>query len=153
MNYRKPRHRKVLSFDIGHRRIGMAYCDSLHITVTHLPAIKRIKDFEEINFIKEIISLHNIQGLIFGLPLDQKGRMTKQAEDCKFYGEYISKELNMPYTFVNEHSSTWESISKYEIVKDKTGLVDSLSAKIILEQWIKEGPELNEFTFKKQIKY
>ena len=59
----------------------------------------------------------------------------------------------MPYTFVNEHSSTWESISKYEIVKDKTGLVDSLSAKIILEQWIKEGPELNEFTFKKQIKY
>jgi len=32
-------------------------------------------------------------------------------------------------------------------------LIDSFSAKIILEQWIKEGPELEEIAGKGQIKY
>ena len=32
-------------------------------------------------------------------------------------------------------------------------MIDSFSAKIILEQWIKEGPELGELAGKSQIKY
>ena len=74
--------------------------------------------------------------------------MTNQAKDCSEYGLSISKNLKLPIAFVNEHSTTWETINIYGIKKDKSGLVDSLSAKIILEQWIKEGPELKEFPFK-----
>jgi len=32
-------------------------------------------------------------------------------------------------------------------------LIDSFSAKIILEQWIEEGPDLEEIAGKRQIKY
>jgi len=32
-------------------------------------------------------------------------------------------------------------------------LIDSFSAKVILEQWIEEGPELEELAGKGQIKY
>jgi len=32
-------------------------------------------------------------------------------------------------------------------------LIDSFSAKIMLEQWIEEGPELKEIAGKPQIKY
>ena len=66
---------------------------------------------------------------------------------------YKRQELKLPFSYVNEHSSTWESSDRFGIKKDKSGLIDSFSAKIILEQWIKEGPELEEITGKPQIKY
>ena len=77
--------------------------------------------------------------------------MTSQALDCKNYGEFLFNELKLPFSFVNEHSSTWESTNRFGVKKDKSGLIDSLSAKIILEQWIQEGPELKELVGNKQI--
>tara|TARA_Y100001933_G_C18920769_1_gene530944 strand:- start:180 stop:614 length:435 start_codon:yes stop_codon:yes gene_type:complete len=136
--------RAVISFDIGLKRIGLAYCDALHITVSILPAINRSEDFSEISLIENYIKKHNIRGIIFGIPLDDKGNITNQAEDCKRYGKRVIGKLNLPFNFVNEHSSTWESINRFGLKKDKSGLVDSYSARIILEQWIKEGPELKE---------
>ena len=153
MKFIKPSPKSVLSLDIGTRRIGLAYCDALFITVSLLPAVKRSIDFKEIEIFKRHINTLNITGIIMGLPLDENGNMTTQAKDCVKYGEIITRTLKLPFNYVNEHSSTWESINTYGIKKDKSGLIDSYSAKVILEQWIKEGPELKEFVFNNQIKY
>ncbi len=144
MKFVKPKITCVLGLDIGDKRIGLAYSDALNITVSILPALKRTKNLSELNIIREYIYKHNIRGIIAGLPLDEKGYMTKQAVVCKAYGDILFKKLELPFAYVNEHSSTWESLNRFGIKKDKTGLVDSLSAKIILEQWIMEGPELKE---------
>ena len=150
MKFIKPKPRCVLGLDIGQKRIGLAYSDALNITVSILPAVKRTKNFIELNIIKHYISIHNIRGIIAGLPLDEKGRMTNQAIDCKTYGDLVINKLELPFAYVNEHSSTWESLNRFGLKKDKTGLIDSLSAKIILEQWIREGPELEEYVFNNQ---
>ena len=153
MKFIKPSPKSVLSLDIGTRRIGLAYCDALFITVSLLPAVKRSIDLKEIQTFKRHILNLNIKGMIIGLPLDENGHMTNQAKDCMEYGEIITRNLNLPFNYVNEHSSTWESINTYGIRKDKSGLIDSYSAKVILEQWIREGPELKEFVFNNPIKY
>ena len=145
--------KSVLSLDIGKKRIGLAYCDALFITVSILPAVRRSIDLKEIDILKRHIDNLNISGIIFGIPLDKNGNMTTQAKDCMEYGYLINNIIKLPFNYVNEHSSTWESINTYGIKKDKSGLIDSYSAKIILEQWIKEGPELKEFVFNNQIKY
>ena len=131
----------------------MAYCDPLCITSNILPAVKRFENSQEIEIIRNHIDEFNLTGFIVGLPLDEEGKMTSQALDCKNYGELLSNELKLPFSYVNEHSSTWESSNRYGIKKDKSGLIDSFSAKIILEQWIEEGPELEELTGKDHIKY
>ena len=151
MKYCKPKSKSILSLDVGLKRIGLAYCDSLFITVNILPALKRERNNNEIIIIKEHIKKLNLTGLIVGLPLDESGGMTSQALDCKTYGEFLFNELKLPFSFVNEHSSTWESTNRFGVKKDKSGLIDSLSAKIILEQWIQEGPELKELVGNKQI--
>ena len=151
MKFCKPKSRSILSLDIGSKRIGLAYCDSLCITVNILPAVKREKNNKELVTIKNYIKKHNISGFIVGLPLNDQGQMTKQAFDCKTYGQNLYYELKLPFSFVNEHSSTWESTNRFGIKKGKSGLIDSLSAKIILEQWILEGPELIELVGNKQI--
>ena len=150
MKFAKPKSRCVLGLDIGEKRIGLAYSDALNITVSILPAVNRTKDFTELNIIQEYIYKHKIRGIIAGLPLDERGNMTKQALYCKSYGDILFKKLELPFAYVNEHSSTWESANRFGIKKDKTGLIDSLSAKIILEQWIREGPELKEYVFNHQ---
>ena len=153
MKFIKPIPKSVLSLDIGKKRIGLAYCDALFITVSLLPAVRRSIDFKEIEIFKRHIDNLNITGIIFGLPLDENGNMTPQAKDCMKYGDLINRSIKLPFNYINEHSSTWESINTYGIKKDKSGLIDSYSAKVILEQWIKEGPELKEFVFNNQIKY
>ena len=151
MKFCKPKSRSILSLDIGTKRIGIAYCDPLCITVNLLPSVKRCENNEEIKTIKNYIKQKNIHGFIVGLPLNDQGQMTKQAFDCKTYGTNLFNKLKLPFSFVNEHSSTWESTNRFGIKKDKSGLIDSFSAKIILEQWIREGPELKELVGNKQI--
>ena len=151
MKYCKPKPKSILSLDVGTKRIGLAYCDSLFITVNILPAVKREKYNTELKTIKSYIKKLNLTGFIVGLPLDDEGEMTSQAFDCKTYGEFLFNELKLPFSFVNEHSSSWESTNRFGVKRDKSGLIDSLSAKVILEQWIKEGPELKELEGNKQI--
>lgn len=151
MKYCKPKSKSILSLDVGTKRIGLAYCDSLCITVNILPAVKREQNNHELKTIKKHINKLNLTGFIVGLPLDDRGEMTSQAFDCETYGEYLFNELKLPFSFVNEHSSTWESTNRFGIKKDKSGLLDSLSAKVILEQWIQEGPELKELVGNKHI--
>ena len=153
MNFCKPKPRSILSLDVGVKRIGLAYCDALCITSNILPALKRFENNQELKFIRDDIYEFNLTGFIVGLPLDEEGKMTPQAIDCKNYGQLLSNELRLPFSYVNEHSSTWESSERFGIKKDKSGLIDSFSAKIILEQWIEEGPELEEIAGKRQIKY
>jgi putative Holliday junction resolvase len=151
VNYCKPKSKSILSLDVGTKRIGLAYCDSLFITVNILPAVKREKNNNELKTIKNHIQNDNLTGFIVGLPFDDRGEMTSQAFDCKTYGEFLFNELKLPFSFVNEHSSTWESTNRFGIKKDKSGLIDSLSAKVILEQWIQEGPDLKELVGNKPI--
>ena len=151
MKYCKPKPKSILSLDIGTKRIGLAYCDSLFITVNILPAVNREKNNNELNTIKNHIKKLNLTGFIIGLPLNDEGKMTSQAFDCETYGEFLFNELKIPFSFVNEHSSTWESINRFGLKKDKSGIIDSFSAQVILEQWIKEGPELKELVGNKQI--
>ncbi len=153
MKFCKPKPKSILSLDVGTKRIGLAYCDPLCITSNILPAVNRSKYHHEIKIIRNHIEKLNLTGFIVGIPLDEKGKMTNQAIDCKKYGQLLSNELKLPFSYVNEHSSTWESSYRFGIKKDKSGLIDSFSAKILLEQWIEEGPELEELTGKRQIKY
>ena len=51
-------------------------------------------------------------------------------------------KLGLPLAWVNEHSSTWSAAMKFNLKKDRSGNLDSAAAALLLEQWLKEGPEL-----------
>ena len=52
MKFIKPSPKSVLSLDVGTKRIGLAYCDALFITVSILPAVRRSIDLKEIEIYK-----------------------------------------------------------------------------------------------------
>ncbi len=138
----KPTPTSILALDIGLRRIGLAGCDPLGITTTQLQAIHRKSFIIDLELIKSHCLTRQVNGLVIGLPLDRSGKFTKQAHYCHNYGKKIAKELNLPLAWVNEHSSTWEAEQKHNLQNDRSGKLDSAVAALLLEQWLREGPEL-----------
>ncbi len=141
---KKPQPKSILSIDVGHRRIGLAGCDPLGITITSLPAINRRNFSEDIETLKDYCQKRLVKGLVIGIPLDENGMPNAQSDHCERYGKRIAKALGLPMAFVNEHSSTWMAAEKHNLHKDKTGILDSAAAAILLEQWLREGPELKQ---------
>ncbi len=142
MSFVSPKPRSVLSLDVGRRRVGLAGCDPLGLTVSRLPALHRKSFQADIELLKLHCQNRKIEGLIVGLPIDSQCRLTRQAEHCRRYGQRIAKELNLPLAWVNEHSSSWYANQTLNIPKDKSGQLDSAVAALLLEQWLKEGPDL-----------
>ena len=138
----KPNPCSVLSLDIGQKRIGLAGCDPLGITVTALPAINRGKFSQDLEIFKKYYLDRGIKGLVIGIPLDQKGLSNTQSKSCEKYGKKIAYALKLPIALVNEHSTTWAAGEKYNLKNDRSGKLDSAAALLILEQWLLEGPEL-----------
>ena len=137
----------VLSFDVGRRRIGLAGCDALGITVTPLAAIHR-RAFElDLLVIREHCARRTVTGLVVGLPLDREGQPTRQAMHCRRYGLRLARALKLPLAWVNEHSSTWAAGERHGLAGDRSGRLDSAAAALLLEQWLREGPELKPVQF------
>jgi len=140
----KPKPCSVLCLDIGNKRIGIAGCDPLGISIKHLPAIFRKSFKEDLKEFDRICSIRKVRGLIIGNPLDKNGKETNQSYLCKKYGIKLALGLNLPVVFINEHCSTIEAKEQFSLKSDKTGRIDSAAAAILLQQWLIEGPNLDD---------
>ena len=139
-----PKPCSVLSLDIGDKRIGIAGCDPLGISITHLPAIFRTSFDQDLKEFVKICCERKVEGLIVGNPIDMHGNETHQSIRCKKYGFKLAKYLKLPLAFVNEHCSTIEAKDRFSLKIDKTGKIDSAAAAILLQQWLMEGPNLDD---------
>ena len=140
----QPKPCSVLSLDIGNKRIGIAGCEPLGISITRLPAIFRKSFEEDLQEFRSICSNRKVEGLVIGNPLDKHGKETKQSIQCKKYGTKLSTCLKLPKVFINEHCSTLEAQEKLSLKNDRTGKLDSAAAAILLQQWLIEGPNLDD---------
>jgi len=137
----RPAPRSVLAVDVGRRRIGLAGCDPLGISVTPLQALQRGTFEADLARLKPLIQQRQVAALVVGLPLDQQGQPTPQASHCRRYGTRLALTLALPLAWVNEHSSSWAAGERHGLHGDRSGALDSAAAALLLDQWLREGPE------------
>lgn len=135
----------ALALDVGRRRIGLAGCDPLGLTVTPLEAMWRGSFETEVLAIEALIRQRRVAALVIGIPLDHQQRSTPQARYSRRYGLRLARELThaalpLPLAWVNEHGSTWSAGERFSLHGDRSGRLDSAAAVVILEQWLREGP-------------
>ena len=136
----------ALALDIGRRRIGLAGCDPLGLSVTPLPALRRSTPERDREQLLPLLRQRRVQALVFGLPLDEAGLPTDQARHCRRYGLRLAAVLAaggdpLPVAWVNEHSSSWAAGERFGLHGDRSGRLDSAAAALLLEQWLRDGPE------------
>ncbi len=138
----------ALALDVGRKRIGLAGCDPLGLTVTPLPALHRRGGPEDAQALAALALRRQARLLVVGLPLDAGQRLTAQARHSLRYGRLLerlvaSRGVSLPVVWVNEHASSWAAADRFALKKDRSGRLDSAAAALLLEQWLREGSVLD----------
>lgn len=138
----------AIALDVGRKRVGLAGCDPLGLTVTPLPALQRRDLEQDATSLAALASRRQAKVMVVGLPLDGGQQLTIQARHCLRYGRQLARVLagrglSLPLVWVNEHSSTWEAAQRFGLQGDRSGRLDSAAAALLLEQWLREGSALD----------
>jgi putative holliday junction resolvase len=131
---------RLLAVDLGSKRVGVAVCDELRITVSPLPAIERRSWKDLLHRVAAIIESYDARGLVIGLPLSLNGTEGSAAEEARRLAENFRRSLNVPIYLQDERLTTFAAASRlrssgrreFEIVNE----VDSEAAALILRDFI-----------------
>jgi len=127
-----------LGLDLGRKRVGVALSHGIVAeAVKTLPYDeKNTTDF--IKVIKDIIREQKVKTIVVGLPLGKNGKDTDQSIWTQGQVEEHLVPLGLRIEFVEESFSTSSASDMLES-KNRKALIDSYSAKIILEQFLNEN--------------
>lgn len=132
-----------LCFDFGTISWGCAVGDDLTGIVTPIEALKAKKGVPSWNQIKKRIDDWGVEALVIGYPLKASGERFKLTDQVDRTIALLKKEFpGMEIHTADERLSTVEA--RENIFQDKgvkglsKGMVDSESAKIILENWFSD---------------
>ena len=131
---------RILCFDYGTKRIGIAVTDELRIIASPLVTCDTYKIF---NFVDQYISKHNIELFLVGMPLDLRGKPTDATKLTKSFISSLSKKypnINVD-TYDERFTSKIAKDSLIELGKTKKYRrnkrnIDKISASIILQSYL-----------------
>ena len=138
--------KKILSVDLGKKRVGLAISDTKHSITTPIKNILRDKLFHE--NIKKIIFEYNVGAILVGLPLNNDKSLNKISQfivdiskNMDLY--LIENKIKLPIYFWDENFSSFEAET---LVRDfyKGKKIDKFAAKIFLDDFIREYTLLDE---------
>ena len=131
---------RLVALDLGAKRVGLAVCDELRITVTPLPQIERRSWKDLLRRVVEIVEGYDARGLIIGLPLNMDGTEGFAAEEVKSLAENFRRSLNVPVYLQDERLTSIEAYSGMRAAGETDEAIerriDSESAAIILRDFI-----------------
>ena len=128
---------KLMSLDVGTKRIGIALSDYLQVIATPHSFINREPENKAIEEITKIAKENRVEKIIVGIPVNMDGTTGFQAQNCI---DFAQKILGFDIIFEDERLTSEEAEErlrsrKIDFRKNK-GLVDTESAVIILEQYL-----------------
>jgi|SRR5437870_4717263 len=138
----KPREKggRLLAIDLGAKRVGVAVCDELRITVRPLAVINRRSWKDLLRQVSGQIDSVKAQGLVIGLPLNFDGTEGPAAQEAREVADKFRKSLDIPVYLEDERLTTAEASERlrldgYEASEIQRN-VDSQAAAIILQDFI-----------------
>ena len=147
---------RTAAVDYGRRRIGLAVCDPLGITVRGLETVTYGPDPEEgVRQVAAALRAEDVAHVIVGLPLHASGDESEISAEARVFGALLKAALGPDLAgaieFVDETLTTWEA---QEVIRarglplrkaKKAGLLDQEAARCLLRSWLREaekqGPE------------
>ena len=129
---------RLLGLDIGKKTIGLALSDLGLKIASPLKILRRSKFTSDSTTLLSLIAAESIGGLVIGWPLNMDGSEQNLSKAVKVFERNLKERYKLDVYLVDERLTSYEAkkqLGKKE--QDKT-LVDSTSAKIVLEQWLLE---------------
>ena len=131
---------RIAAVDYGRRRIGLAVCDPLGITVSGLDTVRVSGTTEAAAVLKE----REVARVIVGLPLHADGRESEMSREAKAFGLALARALDLEVTFVDETLTSWEAEESLKAAgrrlesARKRGEVDRAAAVALLRGYLRD---------------
>ena len=133
---------KLIAFDIGNKRIGVAVSDPFCSMALPDKTYWRKNLKEDIANLCAIAKEKRADRIVCGLPLNFDGSESEQTAITRRFIEALSAATDIPIVTADERFSTKEAtrvlISGDVSRKDRKNFVDSIAASYILEDYIKK---------------
>lgn len=129
---------RILSVDFGRRRIGLAVCDELQISVRGLPTLK-VRNFNDgVAQVAQVAGDEAVGEVVVGLPLNMDGSRGEMAQAAENFASQLAVLCDMPVRLFDERLSSVGAKRALHAMQAKTrkGEVDRMAAVLILETYL-----------------
>jgi putative Holliday junction resolvase len=125
----------IIAIDLGLKRIGLALNAGAGI-VTPLPAVERKNRNQAANDVKKVLNEYEATTVVVGIPMGSttEDEMRRRVDH---FMNLVDFKGEIAYQDESHSSQEAEALMKGEIRYKRDGRIDSLSAKIILERYLK----------------
>jgi len=133
---------QILAVDFGKKRCGLAATDDLRIIASGLDTVETSILME---YLRKYFEKNTVDEVVIGLPTDLKGNMSEVEEDIQKFIEEFKSEFSevsvvrFDERFTSKIASYFISQSgKNKKQRQEKGLIDKVSATLILQQYLEQ---------------
>jgi len=131
---------RVMAFDYGTKRIGIAVTDPLQMIATGLDTIHPNQIIE---YLKKYLQTEQVERFILGDPKQMDGTPSQSAPHVKGFANLLKKTFpDIPVEMFDERFTSKMASAAIlqsgikKSARQEKGLVDTVSATILLQSWL-----------------
>ena len=132
---------RILSIDYGKKRTGLAVTDPLQIIAGGLGTVETSVLYE---YIEAYIQREQVERIVIGKPMQPNGQPSENMVRVEnFYNRWRKAHPEIPIEYYDErftavlaHRATRDGGVKKKTRRENKGLVDEISATIILQDYL-----------------
>ena len=135
----KPEGR-ILSLDVGQRRIGIALTDELRLTVRGLPTLARKNRRTDFEVLGKLIATNEVKLVVLGNPVHISGEKSEQSVKVEHFAERLERYCGVETRLWDERLT---SVEAEQIVRkrrlrgvERAMAIDQVAAVLILESYL-----------------
>ncbi len=131
---------RLMSLDIGDRRIGVALSDPQQIVARGIRVIHRRSHQADLALISSLVTEHEVEKVVVGHPLHSDGTAGEQAGKVEIYAKELHQVLDVPVVLWDEGYSTVRAreamIEAGRKKKERRERIDAVAAAAILQDYL-----------------
>ena len=132
---------RILAFDDGEKRIGVAVSDPLGITAQGIETYHRTDDLEQdVAHLIKLANGYKPVKLVFGLPRNMDGSYGFQAQITREFAEAVLAKWDGDHAFQDERLTTASArrvLIEADVSRDKRKqVIDKVAAVVILQGYL-----------------
>ena len=138
-NLAKPEGR-ILSLDVGQRRIGIAITDELRLTVRGLPTLARKNRRADFEVLGKLIATNEVKLVVLGDPVHISGEKSEQSIKVERFAGRLKRYCGVETRLWDERLT---SVEAEQLLRDRqlrgeerAMAIDQISAVLILESYL-----------------
>jgi putative Holliday junction resolvase len=131
---------RVLGFDVGDRRIGLAISDPLGYTAQPLFTLHRTNRRADMKSVARVLRKHGVTEAVVGNPLYMSGDLSPQAVKAQAFAEDLRTEFKLTVHLWDERLTTTEAHRHLDdaghSAMGRKGIIDQVAAVLILQAFL-----------------